>query len=197
MQDIFNNTVAGLLSGGILSAIGLLFTYLKNKKWTKNNVLEALQTDNQIEQQIRRIARSYTKRKIMLIGNTPQGRLVKQIIETMPHLSEPEVKFAENTSNFESLGNYDLIIITEDYLRDKQDRLSQLQQIKSRKTDKQALIAYAPDFDYIQRKNGFEPKEQSEINQTMHATITTAQGRLQADILALLQVIPSSTQHDA
>ena len=197
MQDIFNNTVAGLLSGGILSAIGLLFTYLKNKKWTKNNVLEALQTDNQIEQQIRRIARSYTKRKIMLIGNTPQGRLVKQIIETMPHLCEPEVKFAENTSNFESLGNYDLIIITEDYLRDKQDRVSQLQQIKSRKTDKQALIAYAPDFDSIQRKNGFLPKEQSEINQTMNATITTAQGRLQADILALLQVIPSSTQHDA
>ena len=197
MQDIFNNTVAGLLSGGILSVIGLLFTYFKNKKWTKNNVLEALQTDNQIEQQIRRIARSYTKRKIMLIGNTPQGRLVKQIIETMPHLSEPEVKFAENTSNFESLGNYDLIIITEDYLRDKQDRVSQLQQIKSRKTDKQALIAYAPDFDSIQRKNGFLPKEQSEINQTMNATITTAQGRLQADILALLQVIPSSTQHDA
>lgn len=197
MQDIFNNTVAGLLSGGTLSVIGLLFTYLKNKKWTKNNVLEALQTDNQIEQQIRRIARSYTKRKIMLIGNTPQGRLVKQIIETMPHLSEPEVKFAENTSNFESLGNYDLIIITEDYLRDKQDRVSQLQQIKSRKTDKQALIAYAPDFDSIQRKNGFLPKEQSEINQTMNATITTAQGRLQADILALLQVIPSSTQHDA
>ena len=197
MQDIFNNTVAGLLSGGILSVIGLLFTYFKNKKWTKNNVLEALQTDNQIEQQIRRIARSYTKRKIMLIGNTPQGRLVKQIIETMPHLSEPEVKFAENTSNFESLGNYDLIIITEDYLRDKEDRVSQLQQIKSRKTDKQALIAYAPDFDSIQRKNGFLPKEQSEINQTMNATITTAQGRLQADILALLQVIPSSTQHDA
>jgi|GEM_PF-2725510 hypothetical protein len=197
MQDIFNNTIAGLLSGGTLSVIGLLFTYLKNKKWTKNNVLEALQTDNQIEQQIRRIARSYTKRKIMLIGNTPQGRLVKQIIETMPHLSEPEVKFAENTSNFESLGNYDLIIITEDYLRDKQDRVSQLQQIKSRKTDKQALIAYAPDFDSIQRKNGFLPKEQSEINQTMNATITTAQGRLQADILALLQVIPSSTQHDA
>ena len=196
MQDIFNNTIAGLLSGGTLSVIGLLFTYLKNKKWTKNNVLEALQTDNQIEQQIRRIARSYTKRKIMLIGNTPQGRLVKQIIETMPHLSEPEVKFAENTSNFESLGNYDLIIITEDYLRDKQDRVSQLQQIKSRKTDKQALIAYAPDFDSIQRKNGFLPKEQSEINQTMNATITTAQGRLQADILALLQVIPSSTQHD-
>jgi hypothetical protein len=197
MQDIFNNTVAGLLSGGILSVIGLLFTYFKNKKWTKNNVLEALQTDNQIEQQIRRIARSYTKRKIMLIGNTPQGRLVKQIIETMPHLSEPEVKFAENTSNFESLGNYDLIIITEDYLRDKEDRVSQLQQIKSRKTDKQALIAYAPDFDSIQRKNGFLPKEQLEINQTMNATITTAQGRLQADILALLQVIPSSTQHDA
>lgn len=197
MQDIFNNTIAGLLSGGTLSVIGLLFTYLKNKKWTKNNVLEALQTDNQIEQQIRRIARSYAKRKIMLIGNTPQGRLVKQIIETMPHLSEPEVKFAENTSNFESLGNYDLIIITEDYLRDKQDRVSQLQQIKSRKTDKQALIAYAPDFDSIQRKNGFLPKEQSEINQTMNATITTAQGRLQADILALLQVIPSSTQHDA
>ena len=197
MHDIFNNTIAGLLSGGTLSVIGLLFTYLKNKKWTKNNVLEALQTDNQIEQQIRRIARSYTKRKIMLIGNTPQGRLVKQIIETMPHLSEPEVKFAENTSNFESLGNYDLIIITEDYLRDKQDRVSQLQQIKSRKTDKQALIAYAPDFDSIQRKNGFLPKEQSEINQTMNATITTAQGRLQADILALLQVIPSSTQHDA
>ena len=197
MQDIFNNTIAGLLSGGTLSVIGLLFTYLKNKKWTKNNVLEALQTDNQIEQQIRRIARSYTKRKIMLIGNTPQGRLVKQIIETMPHLSEPEVKFAENTSNFESLGNYDLIIITEDYLRDKEDRVSQLQQIKSRKTDKQALIAYAPDFDSIQRKNGFLPKEQSEINQTMNATITTAQGRLQADILALLQVIPSSTQHDA
>ncbi len=197
MQDIFNNTIAGLLSGGTLSVIGLLFTYLKNKKWTKNNVLEALQTDNQIEQQIRRIARSYTKRKIMLIGNTPQGRLVKQIIETMPHLSEPEVKFAENTSNFESLGNYDLIIITEDYLRDKQDRVSQLQQIKSRKTDKQALIAYAPDFDSIQRKNGFLPKEQLEINQTMNATITTAQGRLQADILALLQVIPSSTQHDA
>lgn len=197
MQDIFNNTIAGLLSGGTLSVIGLLFTYLKNKKWTKNNVLEALQTDNQIEQQIRRIARSYAKRKIMLIGNTPQGRLVKQIIETMPHLSEPEVKFAENTSNFESLGNYDLIIITEDYLRDKQDRVSQLQQIKSRKTDKQALIAYAPDFDSIQRKNCFLPKEQSEINQTMNATITTAQGRLQADILALLQVIPSSTQHDA
>ena len=197
MQDIFNNTIADLLSGGTLSVIGLLFTYLKNKKWTKNNVLEALQTDNQIEQQIRRIARSYTKRKIMLIGNTPQGRLVKQIIETMPHLSEPEVEFAENTSNFESLGNYDLIIITEDYLRDKQDRVSQLQQIKSRKTDKQALIAYAPDFDSIQRKNGFLPKEQSEINQTMNATITTAQGRLQADILALLQVIPSSTQHDA
>ena len=196
MQDIFNNTIAGLLSGGTLSVIGLLFTYLKNKKWTKNNVLEALQTDNQIEQQIRRIARSYTKRKIMLIGNTPQGRLVKQIIETMPHLSEPEVKFAENTSNFESLGNYDLIIITEDYLRDKEDRVSQLQQIKSRKTDKQALIAYAPDFDSIQRKNGFLPKEQLEINQTMNATITTAQGRLQADILALLQVIPSSTQHD-
>ena len=52
MQDIFNNTVAGLLSGGILSVIGLLYTYFKNKKWTKNNVLEALQTDNQIEQQI-------------------------------------------------------------------------------------------------------------------------------------------------
>ena len=197
MQDIFNNTVAGLLSGGILSVIGLLFTYFKNKKWTKNNVLEALQTDNQIEQQIRRIARSYTKRKIMLIGNTPQGRLVKQIIETMPHLSQPEIKFAENTSNFESLGNYYLIIITEDDLRDKEDRVSQLQQIKSRKTDKQALIAYAPDFDSIQRKNGFLPKEQLEINQTMNATITTAQGRLQADILALLQVIPSSTQHDA
>lgn len=197
MQDIINNTIAGLLSGGTLSMIGLLFTYMKNKNWTKNNLLKALQTDKQIEQQIRRIARSYTKRKIMIIGNTTQGRLVKQIIENMPHLSETEIRFAENTSNFESLGNYDLIIITEDYLRNKQDRVLQLQQIKSRKTDKQALIAYAPDFDSIQRTNGFFPEEQLEINQTMNATITTAQGRLQADILALLQVIPSSTQRDA
>lgn len=197
MQDIINNTIAGLLSGGTLSMIGLLFTYMKNKNWTKNNLLKALQTDKQIEQQIRRIARSYTKRKIMIIGNTTQGRLVKQIIENMPHLSETEIRFAENTSNFESLGNYDLIIITEDYLRNKQDRVLQLQQIKSRKTDKQALIAYAPDFDSIQRTNGFFPEEQLEINQTMNATITTAQGRLQADILALLQVIPSSAQRDA
>ena len=64
---------------------------------------------------------------------------------------------------------------------------------QGRNIDTQALIAYAPDFNLITHENGFEKAEIPIINGTMNATMNNAQGRLQSDIYALLQTIPSDT----
>lgn len=193
MYDIFTNTVGGIISGAILSLIGFAITYYKNKRWTTKNTLRAITEDKAVRDQIIKMTRSFADRKIFIIGDNQQGRNAKNIIKDMPHLINPTVDIMIDESELEKLHKYNLIIVTESFLRGKEDRVEILTRITGRKIDTQALIAYAPDFNLITHKNGFEKAEIPIINGTMNATMNNAQGRLQSDIYALLQTIPSDT----
>ena len=193
MYDIFTNTVGGIISGAILSLIGFAITYYKNKRWTTKNTLRAITEDKAVRDQIIKMTRSFADRKIFIIGDNQQGRNAKNIIKDMPHLINPTVDIMIDESELEKLHKYNLIIITESFLRGKEDRVEILTRITGRKIDTQALIAYAPDFNLITHENGFEKAEIPIINGTMNATMNNAQGRLQSDIYALLQTIPSDT----
>ena len=193
MYDIFTNTVGGIISGAILSLIGFAITYYKNKRWTTKNTLRAITEDKAIRDQIIKMTRSFADRKIFIIGDNQQGRNAKNIIKDMPHLINPTVDIMIDESELEKLHKYNLIIVTESFLRGKEDRVEILTRITGRKIDTQALIAYAPDFNLITHENGFEKAEIPIINGTMNATMNNAQGRLQSDIYALLQTIPSDT----
>ena len=193
MYDIFTNTVGGIISGAILSLIGFAITYYKNKRWTTKNTLRAITEDKAVRDQIIKMTRSFADRKIFIIGDNQQGRNAKNIIKDMPHLINPTVDIMIDESELEKLHKYNLIIVTESFLRGKEDRVEILTRITGRKIDTQALIAYAPDFNLITHENGFEKAEIPIINGTMNATMNNAQGRLQSDIYALLQTIPSDT----
>lgn len=193
MYDIFTNTVGGIISGAILSLIGFAITYYKNKRWTTKNTLRAIKEDKAVRDQIIKMTRSFADRKIFIIGDNQQGRNAKNIIKDMPHLINPTVDIMIDESELEKLHKYNLIIVTESFLRGKEDRVEILTRITGRKIDTQALIAYAPDFNLITHENGFEKAEIPIINGTMNATMNNAQGRLQSDIYALLQTIPSDT----
>lgn len=193
MYDIFTNTVGGIISGAILSLIGFAITYYKNKRWTTKNTLRAITEDKAVRDQIIKMTRSFADRKIFIIGDNQQGRNAKNIIKDMPHLINPTVDIMIDESELEKLHKYNLIIVTESFLRGKKDRVEILTRITGRKIDTQALIAYAPDFNLITHENGFEKAEIPIINGTMNATMNNAQGRLQSDIYALLQTIPSDT----
>ena len=193
MYDIFTNTVGGVISGAILSLIGFAITYYKNKRWTTKNTLRAITEDKAVRDQIIKMTRSFADRKIFIIGDNQQGRNAKNIIKDMPHLINPTVDIMIDESELEKLHKYNLIIVTESFLRGKEDRVEILTRITGRKIDTQALIAYAPDFNLITHENGFEKAEIPIINGTMNATMNNAQGRLQSDIYALLQTIPSDT----
>lgn len=193
MYDIFTNTVGGIISGTILSLIGFAITYYKNKRWTTKNTLRAITEDKAVRDQIIKMTRSFADRKIFIIGDNQQGRNAKNIIKDMPHLINPTVDIMIDESELEKLHKYNLIIVTESFLRGKEDRVEILTRITGRKIDTQALIAYAPDFNLITHENGFEKAEIPIINGTMNATMNNAQGRLQSDIYALLQTIPSDT----
>ena len=193
MYDIFTNTVGGIISGAILSLIGIAITYYKNKRWTTKNTLRAITEDKAVRDQIIKMTRSFADRKIFIIGDNQQGRNAKNIIKDMPHLINPTVDIMIDESELEKLHKYNLIIVTESFLRGKEDRVEILTRITGRKIDTQALIAYAPDFNLITHENGFEKAEIPIINGTMNATMNNAQGRLQSDIYALLQTIPSDT----
>ena len=193
MYDIFTNTVGGIISGAILSLIGFAITYYKNKRWTTKNTLRAITEDKAVRDQIIKMTRSFADRKIFIIGDNQQGRNAKNIIKDMPHLINPTVDIMIDESELEKLHKYNLIIVTESFLRGKEDRVKILTRITGRKIDTQALIAYAPDFNLITHENGFEKAEIPIINGTMNATMNNAQGRLQSDIYALLQTIPSDT----
>lgn len=191
MYDIFTNTVGGIISGTILSLIGFAITYYKNRHWTTKNTLRAITEDKAVRDQIIKMTRSFADRKIFIIGDNQQGRNAKNIIKDMPHLINPTVDIMIDESELEKLHKYNLIIVTESFLRGKEDRVEILTRITGRKIDTQALIAYAPDFNLITHENGFEKAEIPIINGTMNATMNNAQGRLQSDIYALLQTIPS------
>ena len=193
MYDIFTNTVGGIISGAILSLIGFAITYYKNKRWTTKNTLRAITEDKAVRDQIIKMTRSFADRKIFIIGDNQQGRNAKNIIKDIPHLINPTVDIMIDESELEKLHKYNLIIVTESFLRGKEDRVEILTRITGRKIDTQALIAYAPDFNLITHENGFEKAEIPIINGTMNATMNNAQGRLQSDIYALLQTIPSDT----
>lgn len=193
MYDIFTNTVGGIISGAILSLIGFAITYYKNKRWTTKNTLRAITEDKAVRDQIIKMTRSFADRKIFIIGDNQQGRNAKNIIKDMPHLINPTVDIMIDESELEKLHKYNLIIVTESFLRGKEDRVEILTRITGRKIDTQALIAYAPDFNLITHENGFEKAEIPIINGTINATMNNAQGRLQSDIYALLQTIPSDT----
>ena len=193
MYDIFTNTVGGIISGTILSLIGFAITYYKNKRWTTKNTLRAITEDKAVRDQIIKMTRSFADRKIFIIGDNQQGRNAKNIIKDMPHLINPTVDIMIDESELEKLHKYNLIIVTESFLRGKEDRVEILTRITGRKIDTQALIAYAPDFNLITHENGFEKAEIPIINGTMNATMHNAPGRLQSDIYALLQTIPSDT----
>ena len=193
MYDIFTNTVGGIISGAILSLIGFAITYYKNKRWTTKNTLRAITEDKAVRDQIIKMTRSFADRKIFIIGDNQQGRNAKNIIKDMPHLINPTVDIMIDERELEKLHKYNLIIVTESFLRGKEDRVEILTRITGRKIDTQALIAYAPDFNLITHENGFEKAEIPIINGTMNATMNNAQGRLQSDIYALLQTIPSDT----
>jgi len=193
MNDILTNALGGIISGTVLWIIGFAVTYCKNKHWTKENTLKAITEDKQVRDQIIEMTRSFADRKIFIIGDNQQGRNAKNIIKDMPHLINPTVDIMIDESELEKLHKYNLIIVTESFLRGKEDRVEILTRITGRKIDTQALIAYAPDFNLITHENGFEKAEIPIINGTMNATMNNAQGRLQSDIYALLQTIPSDT----
>ena len=192
MNDILTNALGGIISSIILWIIGFTVTYCKNKHWTKENTLKAITEDEQVRDQIIEMTRSFVNRRIFIIGDNPQGRMAEKIINDMPQLINPSVDTMVHVSELEKIHRYDLIIVTESFLRGKDNRFDLLNKILDRKSDAQALIAYAPDFTTAPHpQNGFVENERIKLNNTMNATMTNAQGRLQSDIYALLQTIPS------
>lgn len=191
MNDILTNALSGIISGATLSFIGFIITYYKNKHWTKKNTLRAITEDKAVRDQIVKMTRSFANRKIFIIGDNRQGKVARNIITSMPHLNNPTIDIMVDLSELEKLHKYNLIIVTESFLRDKKDRLEILKKITNRKNDTQALIAYAPDYNSQTHERGFERDEITEINGTMNATMNNAQGRLQSDVYVLLQTIPS------
>ena len=191
MNDILTNALGGIISGSTLSFIGFIITYYTNKHWTKKNTLRAITEDKAVRDQIIKMTRSFADRKIFIIGDNQQGRTARNIIKSMPHLNNPTIDIMVDISELEKLHKYNLIIVTESFLRDKEDRAEILTRITDRKIDTQALIAYAPDYNSRTHERGFEGDEIATINGTMNATMNNAQGRLQSDVYALLQTIPS------
>lgn len=191
MNGILTNALGGIISGATLSFIGFIITYYKNKHWTKKNTLRAITEDKAVRDQIIKMTRSFADRKIFIIGDNQQGRTARNVIKNMPHLNNPTIDIMVDISELEKLHKYNLIIVTESFLRDKEDRAKILTRIAERKIDTQALIAYAPDYNSKTRERGFESDEITTINRTMNATMNNAQGRLQSDVYALLQTIPS------